>query len=64
MADWRHAGAVVAAEFRDLHVSVFAGTCDAAEGVQEAVFDSVAEEQYVMNFLSFSFYSLLFFVFL
>lgn len=38
---------MVEAEFRDVHVPVLAGACDEAEGVQEAVFHSVAEEQYV-----------------
>lgn len=47
MADCRHTRAMVEAEFRDVHVSFLAAACDEAEGMQEAVFHSVAEEQYV-----------------
>ena len=47
MAGRGYACGVVEAKFRDVHVSVFAAACDEAEGVQEAVFHSVAEEQYV-----------------
>ena len=38
---------MVEAEFRDVHVSVLAAACDEAKRVQEAVFHSAAEEQYV-----------------
>ena len=41
---------MVAAEFRDVHVSVPVGACDKAEGVQEAVFHPVTEEQSVGPF--------------
>lgn len=37
---------MVAAEFRDVHVSFPTGACDAAQGVQEIVFHSVTQEQY------------------
>ena len=47
VADCGHACAVVEAKFRDIHVSVLAAACDEAKRVQEAVFHSVAEEQYV-----------------
>lgn len=39
---------MVATQFRDVHVSVFIGACDEAEGVEEALFDTFAEEQYVL----------------
>ncbi len=39
---------MVAAEFRDVHVSVHSGTCHAAEGVQEALLHPIAAKQYVL----------------
>ena len=39
---------MVEAEFRDVHVSILAAACDEAERVQEVVFHSITEKQYVM----------------
>ena len=38
---------MVEAQLRNVHVSILPGSCDPAEGVQEALFHSIAEAQYV-----------------
>ena len=40
---------MVEAQLRNLHVSLPAGARDEAEGVQEAVFYSIAEKQYAFT---------------
>jgi len=45
MVYWRYIGAMVAAEFRNVHVPLLAGACDEAEGMQEALFHTITKEQ-------------------
>lgn len=45
MGDWRYAGAVVEAEFRDFHVPLHPGACYEAEGMQEVVFHPTSETE-------------------
>lgn len=41
---------MVAAKLRNLHVSLPSSTCDETERVQEALFYTATEEQYVISF--------------
>jgi hypothetical protein len=45
MVHWRYVGPVVAAELRNVHVPILAGACNEAEGMQEALLHTIAEEQ-------------------
>lgn len=40
---------MVATEFRNIYVSLPAGACDAAQGVQETVFHPITQEQYAIS---------------
>ena len=49
---------MVAAEFRDVHVSIYPAACHEAEGVQEVVFHPAASVEYDVPLLHFAnFYS-------
>ena len=49
MAYWRHPGAMVETQLRNLHVPISASTRDKAKGMQEAVFHTTTQEQYVAS---------------
>lgn len=45
---------MVETELRDVHVSIHTGACDKAEGMQEALHDTITKDEYVAKPSSFS----------